>query len=1189
MDKNKIKKFAIEARRELISDITQKLAAVGIDEHGIADEMPNSTEQVKYYTNISEYGLSGDEIKWRKDIKSLLESQTDEDNPFNEVLDNFIEEVAYTWFNRIIAIRFMEVNDYLPSRVRVLSSEEGRVEPDIIRHALEIEDDLGEYSDKQKQLIVEALDKQTPELMDKVYGMLFIKQADALQEILPGLFERTADYLKLLFTPQYNRGIIRNLIEQIPSSDFDVNYEDEEGHAQGQVQIIGWLYQFYNTELHDDAINIKGKKSVKKSEIPAATQLFTPDWIVRYMVDNSLGKFYLEHNSDSNLTFKYLLPSELVHKSDDLDLEQYRIIDNAMGSGHILVYAFDCLLKMYEEQGYTKRDAVTKIIENNLFGLEIDKRAYQLSYFAIMMKARQYDRRFLKRNINLNLYQFKDVSISDHLISKLDDDTGQKLKELMGYFKNAQEYGSIIKLPKIEQDEIDSLKEKVSEIQISGLDIDNIEFQKDRVLNALNVLSVMTQKYNAVITNPPYLNKFDSAFKKYLKANYSDYSKDLFSVFMVNNLQMLAKDGYAGFMTPLVWMFIKTYEPLRIKLIQSAKIDSLIQMEYSAFEEATVPINTFVLKNGDQDSQGTYVRLSDFKGGMKIQKDKTLKAIENPNVDYLYKSYQSNFNSIPGSPIAYWASENLINDFKNGTPLGDIADAKQGLATADNNRFLRQWYEVSLSDIFFNAHNSQEALESNKKWFPYNKGGAYRKWYGNYDYVVNWENDGYEIKHFTDSKGKQRSVVRNPGYYFKEAVTWSKVSSGIISFRKRKLGSIFADAGMSLFSKNDVNINLLLGFINSKVVQYVSKLLFPTLNFEVGQVSAIPVLKNIKQDVEVNVNNNIALAKKDWDRDETSWDFNHHFLINGDPTIQSNFTNWLSDLKSDFSQMKQNEEELNRYFIDLYKLQDELTPDVPDKQISIRNPEANDNQLYAIKSLLSYFIGCVFGRYSLSQAGLAYAGGEWDDSKYGDFKPNKENIILLTDTDYFGNEKDIINRLKEFLSVAFSSDTISDNMHYIAETLDPKGIERGKTSEEVIRTYFIKDFFKDHLKQYRKRPIYWEFNSGKQNGFKALMYLHRYHKDELAMARNYLFELQDAYANAQKLFEDQMENAASASTKQSNRKQAETVKKQLAELIKYDTSLQHQSLAQIELDLDDGVLANYAKLQGDEKLLTKFK
>ena len=1181
MDKNKIKKYAINARTELINAIKVKLATLGIDENEIQDKLSISTPDKEYYVDDNEANaLTGAQIGWRKDIVAELNRHGYQEDSKTAYKD-FVEEVAYTWFNRIIAIRFMEVNNYLPSRVRVLSSEEGRNEPDIINEAMEISDDLGGYSNQEKELITTALTEKTPELMDNLYTMLFIKQCDALSEILPGLFEETSNYLKLLFTPHYDRGVIKELVNEIPEEYFDVKRE-------GQVQIIGWLYQYYNNAPHEEVVNMNGK-AIQKDEIPAATQLFTPDWIVRYMVDNSLGKYYLERHPDSIVKheLKYLLPDEIKAINENQDITDYKLLDNAMGSGHILVYAFELFMKMYIEQGYSKRDAAQKIIENNLFGLEIDKRAFQLAYFSIMMKGREYDRRFLRRNPTTNLYYFEDLCVSDEFYNFISDKVVRdNLKKVVKDFSDATELGSIIKID--ESIDLDSIEEVVAGLDFeSGLDVFGYKKMQKQILKTLKIIKVMATKYEAVVTNPPYMNKFDKTLKKYLRDNYKNYSKDLFSVFIYHNVHQLVKGGYAGYMTPLVWMFIKTYEPLRHDIINNFKIDSLIQMEYSAFEEATVPIDTFVLKNSD-DKIGTYLRLSNFKGGLIVQEQKVLKAISDPTVKYLYHTDQLNFDKIPGSPIAYWASENLIKDFEKGVHLGDDFKTITGSSTGNNKRFLRLWFEVSNTKIGFNVSKNYNGY--GYKWILCNKGGSFRKWYGNGIYIINWENDGDELKKYATFKnhGKHWSrFLKSLDKFYHEGITWSKVTSSNFSTRYMSEGYIMESAACAIMPLH-TDIDFLLGLTNSKIAQVILTIKNPTINMQTSDVMAIPVIKpSITQTNRIReiVKENISLTKSDWSSRENTWDYQIDPLVKQQKLMLSHaYTSWSNEALTRFNQLKSNEEELNRIFINLYGLQDELTPEEDDKEVSVRKAD----QVRDIKAFLSYFIGCVFGRYSLDQDGLVYAGGDWDDSKYTTFKPNKENIILLTDRQYFDDDRDIIISLKEFLTKTFDPETLTENMDFIAQTLGPKKFERGASAEDIIRTYFLNDFYKDHAKIYQKRPIYWEFNSGRNKGFKALMYLHRYNTEQLPMVRHYLHELQPAMNDLIEVDQNLLDQETTASAKSKYRKAIATLNKQMNEIMKYDQILDHLSQNPVDLDLDDGVLVNHDKLQQGEKLLSKL-
>lgn len=1203
MDKNKIKKFAINARKSLRDTTEVRLANLGITDEKINDELSISTKDKKYYVDDNENNaLTGKQIGWRKDVVNELKNRGYDDDP-KTVFDDFIEEVAYTWFNRIIAIRFMEVNNYLPSRVSVLTSEEGKAEPDIINEAMEIEDDLGGYREAEKELISTALTERTPELMDKLYAMLFIKQCDALSDILPGLFEKTNDYLKLLFTPNYNRGVIQDLINEIPASYFDVNEE-------GQVQIIGWLYQYYNSELKDTAFK---KKKYQTDDIAPVTQLFTPDWIVRYMVENSLGRYWVDilhsrgdERSEKEIAnefgWKYYMPAsdqnnigldkELANK----DVKDIKFIDPAMGSGHILVYAFDVFMQIYESEGYSKRDAAVSILKNNLYGLDIDKRAYQLSSFALLMKAREKDRRLFRRDYNINLFDVPrsryDIENYQNIIdssSNIDKDkTRSDLKNILDVFKYGDDLGSIINISK--DVDISDLKELISSDNDEG-QIDLLsDSVKEELEIILNVVEVLNNKYDVSVTNPPYMGggKMDAPLKKYVQKNYPDSKADLFSVFMEKLMSMTKDDGYIGMVTMHSWMFLSNFEKLRKKL-QKHTIINMAHLGTRAFEEIggeVVQTTTFILQGRKNNGYvGNYERLVDY-GSQDGKEEKYLEIVDGKENADLYQVNQDNFHKISGSPIAYWASENLIEDFEKGIPLGKLVDAKEGMGTSDNKKFLREWFEVKLKDICFNASNIECSIQSKRKWFPYNKGGSFRKWYGNYDFVVNWEQNGKEIRNFKWPNGKIRSNIRNEEYYFKNAITWPLITSGTLSMRYRVAGSIHDVSGKSAFSDNVDLLKSILGFGNSKVMGITVKILNPTINFQNGDVVRVPILKIKDKKTVLNlVDDSISLSKSDWDAFETSWDFKRSpLLVNRAVTLEQAYNNWSQEALNRFNQLKDNEEELNRIFIDLYGLQDELTPEEDDMEVSVRKAD----QVRDIKAFLSYFIGCVFGRYSLDQDGLAYAGGDWNASLYSTFKPNKENIILLTDRQYFDDERDIIVRLREFLSKTFDPEHLTDNMNFIAQTLDPKKFERGVSAEQIIRDYFVNDFYKDHAKIYQKRPIYWEFNSGRNKGFKALMYLHRYTPEQLAMVRQYLHDLQPAMNDLIEIDNDLLDQETTASAKSKYRKIISTLNKQMNELVKYDQVLDHLSQSPVDLDLDDGVLANHDKLQQGEKLLTKL-
>ncbi|EME8230770.1 hypothetical protein EA83_00684 [Enterococcus faecium] len=1197
MDKKAIKNFAVNARRKLIDEVMTKAKRLGIDESKIEDvkKIDSNLQEIEK----SGIRIQGKEIAQRNKLIAELKQRASVTS-YSEAFQELIEEVAYTWFNRLIAIRFMEVNDYLPDTYRVLSSEiSGKIEPDIITDIYDA-DIFEELSSNEQQQVRTWKTDNSAEAMDKLYQLIFIKICNQLNDYLPELFEEVEDYTELLFTASYIKkdGVIADLLS-IPEDDFNVQ-------AGGQVEIIGWLYQYYNSEPHNKVVNIY-KGIVKKQDIPAATQLFTTDWVVRYMVDNSLGKYWLDRypNSELRNKLKYLIPDKYAFKQatsvSNLKPEELKIIDNAMGSGHILVYAFDVLMEIYLTLGYSERDAARAIVEYNLYGLEIDKRAYQLSYFAIMMKGRQYDRLFLKKSLSPNLREFIDSpKVTDEYqerISELNNDKDSErwneYKELIfDQFENGKELGSIIKLvdknnQAITKEYLGKVREYISKFnEFTNMDIlYGMKEIQEKYLHILDVAEMLVDKYVAVVTNPPYLNKMDKKLKKYVNDNYSDVKKDLFSVFIKLNSQMLIDNGYASFMTPFVWMFISSYEKLRSFLINERNISSLIQMEYSAFEEATVPICTFTIKNSNEQ-EGSYIKLSDFKGGMEVQKVKTLEAIhQHCECDYFYSTNQSNFKKIPGMPIAYWASKSIITAFEKGKPISDYVTPKQGLATADNDKFLRLWWEVDINKIKFDAKTLEDAKNSRKKWFPYNKGGSFRRWYGNYDYIVNWENDGQEIRNFVDNNGKVRSRPQNTEFYFKESITWSDVTSGAFSMRYRPSGSIFDSTGHSAFTENKSDQLYLLGLLNSPIANYIFNILNPTIHMHIGYVSLFPTIinENIRKKVTELVEEAIRLSKNDWIDNEQGWyTFRKNSLLGYFKTIENSIQIRNETLITNISRMRDIEREINTHFISSYGMDKELSIEIEHQPLSLKIV----NNKREIKDFISYSIGCIFGRYSLDEDGLIFAGGEWDPSRYQKFKPDTDNVLLITDDEYFKDSQiDIVNRFIDFVEVTFGEDTLEENLQFIADTLGGKG-----EPKEIIRRYFLKDFYKDHLKTYSNRPIYWQLDSGKQNGFKALMYLHRYTPDQLGKVRTeYLHELQKAYDNRIELRQQQISTSDNQKKINVMTKEIAKIQKQLKEVREYDEKLGHLALKRIELDLDDGVIVNYDKLQRDPKTGEKFQ
>ena len=1184
MNKTAIRKFAEWAREKLIEDIKYKAGTVGITENGIAEKLPQSTSDTYFYdVGTKDYTkISGVEIKQRDALVKAIQTKEHSYKNYQEAFENVIEEVAYTWFNRLIAIRFMEVNDYLPSGVRVLSSEnKAKKEPDLVTTPFDT--DL-EFTSYEQDRIIQLKDDNK---LDELFRMLFIKQCNKLHDILPELFEKTDDYSELLLTISFtdSEGIIHHLINDIEDVDFRINDEmytdDGKIKADGQVEIIGWLYQYYISKKHDEIVNIY-KGTVKKADIPAATQLFTTDWVVRYMVDNSLGRYWIERNPQSKLAEKlefFVTPKngKIQYVDEKISPTDLTFFDPCMGSGHILVYAFDVLMEIYREVGYSDRDAALSIVENNLFGMDIDKRAYQLAYFAVMMKARSYNRRALTKGIFNNLAVVEESNFIDKFVCNglTTDSVQNKIGEyLVEAYKDAQEIGT---LQTIEKKDYKEFVEYLNNVESSAGQIDLfstawLNETLPQMVQLAKQAEIMSNKYAVVCTNPPYMNKLEGQLKKFVVDNYKAYSGDLFSVFIYRNFDYCKIDGYSAFMTPFVWLFIKTYEALRTYIIDSKAITTLVQMEYSAFEEATVPICSFVLKNGKATEKALCFRLSDFKGGMEVQKQKVLEAISDKDCGYFYETDQLNFLKISSCPIAYWLSDNVFSSFELET-ISQYISPRIGLVTGDTDRFLRLWFEVDTKKILWNCKNNLEAKKSQMKWFPYQKGGSYRKWYGNNEYIINWENDGWECKNDNYSGTRVKSHNYNGDYAFTRAITWTKISSGKFACRYVPNGFMFDDAG-PICTVDEDNLPYSLAMLNSKVGNFYLSILSPTMNFLPGHINAIPIdMNTIKKNnncVELE-NTVVDVSKKEWDSFETSWDFQKHPLISyAVNKVSMAFEIWTKECDERFHQLKENEEELNRIFIDIYGLQDELTPEVEDKDVTVRKADLQRD----IKSLISYAVGCMFGRYSLDEDGLVYAGGEWDNSKYGTFIPDEDNCIPITDEEYF--EDDIVGLFCAWLKKVYGEDTLEENLDFIANALGNKG----KTSREVIRNYFLTDFIKDHIKTYQKRPIYWLFDSGKQNGFKALVYMHRWNADTIGNVRvEYLHRIQRVYEKEITRMQEIIDNSHDNKEISNATKRKEKLQKQIKETKDYDAKIAHLALSRIDIDLDDGVKVNYEKVQ----------
>ena len=1172
MDKNAIKKYAVWARKQLIEKVTAR---------AIKYQVIDGQELDYTLENINGVLLSENERKQRNALIQKIKI---------EGYDQVMEEVAYTWFNRFVAIRFMEVNGYLPSHIRVFSDENGAFKPQILTEAIHL-DLPGLDIDKVIRYKEDANEEELFKYLLKV-------QCNALNEILPRMFQKIEDYTELLLPDFLLRegSVVDRLVKEIDQDNFDIHSEN------GQVEIIGWLYQYYNDERKNAVINVY-KGCVKKEDIPAATQLFTTDWVVRYIVDNSIGRYWIERHPDSQLKedLEYLIiPNNGTFQTVDEEVtpQELTVFDPAMGSAHFLVYAFEVLMKIYKEYGYSEVEAASLIVEHNLYGLDIDERASQLAYFAVMMKAREYDRRFFSRSIQPNVYPIEEsAKISNIAFFDYFEEDRNNAIDLYNTFKIGKECGSILRLNLTleEVEKIDKHLKRMDDISnYKTLDVmvavkEIAEIMRPLVLQA----KILLNKYSVVATNPPYLNKLEGNLKQYVLENYKDYGGDLFSIFMYHNMEFCRKDGYVGFMTPFVWMFIKTYEKLRDYIIDNKQIVSLIQMEYSAFEEATVPICSFVICNNKKEEPGLFIKLSDFRGGMNVQRQKVLEALGNRECGYYYETKQNLFKKINSSPIAYWLSEGVFKTFDLPT-VSRYISPRIGLVTGDADRFLRLWFEVGYQKIKWDCLSVEDNVSSGYKWFPYQKGGAFRKWYGNNEYVINWENDGWECKNDNYSGKRVKSHNYNGDYAFKPAITWTKISSGSFACRYVPEGFMFDDAGpICSVSKKDVY--LFLALLNSNVGQFYLSVLSPTMNFLPGHINAIPVdYSKLSKDINCVrlAEETVDYEKQDWDAFEVSWEFEEHPFIRWSKELwdltaidadmhyyygenfkvncplELCFMLWQGECNDRFKRLKLYEEELNRIFIEIYGLQDELTPEVEDKDVTVRLADLQRD----IRSFISYAVGCMLGRYSINIPGLAYAGGDWDASKYKTFQADEDAIIPICDDEYF--EDDIVGRFVKFVETVYGKDTLEDNLKFIADALGGNG-----TSREVIRNYFINDFYADHVKIYQKRPIYWLFDSGKKNGFKCLIYMHRYHPDTIARIRtDYVHEQQARYRTAIEEIEKRIETASQSDKVKLTRK-LNSLKDQDEEIHVYEEKIHHLADQMISIDLDDGVKHNYALFQ----------
>ena len=1162
MDKTILKSFATESRNKLIEDVIYRLNLLGITEDKIYDSISESEGIETYKMGNSTYSIYDDDIVKRNNLVSEINSRG-----FNSI----VEEVAYTWFNRIIAIRFMELNNYLPSKIRVLSSETpNKIEPDIISNAFDLDFN---YSPEDKENI---LNLKNENKLDELFRFLFLKQCNKLHEILPMLFERTDDYFDLLLNISFinETGIVRRLINEIPEEYFN------------NVEIIGWLYQFYISEKKDSVNTSLKSKPIQKQDIPAATQLFTPDWIVKYMVDNSLGRYWIERNKNTQLNDKLeylfeepeqekdvqLICNEL--RSRNIEVNDLKFFDSCMGSGHILVYAFDVFMEIYKELGYLEREIPELILTNNLYGLDIDKRAYQLAYFALMMKARRYDRKLFKKNISLNIYSIIDSNVSENTLNyleKYNKDLFNEITYLNDIFSNASEFGSLLQVKNLNYDNtLDNIKTLITNAKGSILNYNVINEIENKIIPLINQAKVLSLKYEAVVTNPPYLNKYDKQLKDFSKKNYKDYSKDLFSMFIYRNFDFCKEDGYTAFMTPMVWMFIKNYEKLRKYIIDTKSIISLIELEYLALWEieAYVPACTFVLSNQNYNSNynGSYLKLTEYKGGLEVQNNKVLEAL-NHNDKNKFVISQNELSNVPGYLIAYWVSKNFIKSFNKQeflnsssknikySKLSDLGIAKKGIVTGDNDKYMKMFWEVNLNDI-------------NEKWYLCAKGGNYKKYYGNIEMVINWSKDAQNFYKINKSSSSMPEK-----YCFEEGITYTTISSKGTGFRLLPDNSLFSNGGPSIIKLYD-NLIYCMGFLNSKVAEHYLSVLNPTINILSSNVNDLPIIIDLenKLHIEEITMENIKIEKNNWNSFENSFDFKIHPLLKFKTnTIEESFKKWNEFALNQFDLMKNNQTSLNKFFINIYGFDLDFNATNDEITLKLANYEED------IKSFISYAIGCMFGRYSLDNEGLQFAGGEFNIDEYHNYIPDDDNIIPVLDSEYF--EDDIVGRFVEFIKTCFGEETLEENLDFIAGALS----KSNKPSREKIRDYLLKNFFNDHKKTYKKCPIYWQFSSGKQNGFNCLVYMHRYEPSLVARIRtDYLHKTQKAIEQAISNCDNIINHSSSNTEITRATKDKNKLQKQLKETKQYDEALTHIANQNIEIDFDDGVKVNYAKFQNIE-------
>lgn len=1169
MNTSKLQAFATDARRQLMNAVQARLDAALV---------PNSDAQVddpRAFDFLQrEIESAGGGVEGRKHV---------------------VERYAYRWFNRIIAFRYMDVHGFTGTPVvspAVLTSTNGL--PEVLAAAKRGEYDSRVFSlrvnDKAKERIEGLLSGSilADDPQGRAYGLLLQSECRFWNRNLPFMFEnvgKEAGRVDELLMPAdllAEGSVLRNAVEVMTPEDCGVD------DPSGNVEIIGWLYQYYISERKNEVMDgFKKNHKAGANEIPAATQLFTPDWIVRYLVQNTVGRLWMQSHPDSQLHKNwdyYIWPSEndSVGNEDILAIrtpEDLTVCDPACGSGHMLTYAFDLLYEIYEEEGYAPSDIPGLILKHNLYGMEIDERAASLAAFALTMKARSHSRRFFKKQVEPNIQHISPIAFKEDEVAELNDLYQVNLDSTVwNTYAKADVYGSLIQPPQ----ELVELAASSPESE-DGIDTLFDPLLREHAEDVFTQTRYLARKYAAVVANPPYMGakNMSGELKQFVQDHYEDGKADLFAAFILCNRQFIQHGAMLGMITMQSWMFLSSFEDLRRKLLDSSSIETMAHLGAGAFDSIggeVVSTTAFTLKNGFSSGNGTYIRLVNVSGDDN-QSNACINAIKG-DVDYRFEMRQHEFAQIPGSPIVYWLSKPMLEAFTKGDKLEKVAKPRQGLATADNNRFIREWWEVSQSKSKLTSDNAKDRKTSAcDKWFPYNKGGEYRKWYGNQDYVINWENNGQELYDF-----KPKSVIRNPQFYFQSSVSWSNVSSGTPSFRYYPEGFIFSHVGDCLFPKDELDRDKLIAICNASVTGQLLAAMAPTLHFEVGQVAKLPIANLLPGNWTLKIDNLIQNAKDDWNTQEISWNFSKPILFDEEQTdfssgvIEELVKNVRSYWAMIASEQQQLEIDNNIAVADAYGVRDDVPCDVPLERVSLKRnvafaypkdtPEVR-NEKFAqdvVKELISYAVGCMFGRYSLDKPGLILAsqGETLDDYRAQipnpSFEPGADNVIPVTETDCF--EDDIVTRFRRFLTVAFGKENLAANIAYIEQVL-------GKS----IRKYFVNDFYNDHVKMYSNRPIYWQYSSQTSNkgSFKALVYLHRYTPKTTNVVLNYLRD----YANKIADIADSLER----SDRTADKKQAAKLRKAILECKDYeDQTLYPLATRNLEMDLDDGVLVNYLRM-----------